>query len=452
MPYDDAQGRDLPADAAETRDHQAAVRTADAPTRERDREREKERPPAQPPREDKPRDDKPRQDAKAEGKAADDKGSDDEKKDDDKKRRSPWMWIILGVAILAAAIGGGVYWYATKDQASTDDAYTDGRAITIAPKVSGYVVELDVNDNQFVHAGDVIIRIEPRDFIAARDQARGQVEAAQGQLAGARAALEVARKNFPARLASAQAQLQSARATLFKAQADDRRQHAVSRGATTQEQVDQADAALLQAQAGVAQAEAAVQEATPVQENIAQSASVPSQIEGQVAQAQAQLAQAELNLGYTVVRAPQDGWITKRNVEMGNYVDRRRLDHVASVAAGLGDGELQGEPARPHAARPACRHFGRRVSRPEAARPCGQRPTRVRLEVQRLPGGERDRQLRQDRAARAGEDRHRQRPRPQPAVAARHLRRTHHLLEVMHAAISGKWPADRSPLSAASDT
>ena len=57
------------------------------------------------------------------------------------------------------------------------------------PRVSGYVVELDVNDNQFVHAGDVLIRIDPRDYQAARDQAAGAVAIAKGQLAGAEAAL-----------------------------------------------------------------------------------------------------------------------------------------------------------------------------------------------------------------------------------------------------------------------
>jgi membrane fusion protein (multidrug efflux system) len=286
-----------------------------APVRERPREIPPDEPARRAPASDEPvsRPDKP------EAAHGDDggKGGDDTKK---AARRTPWMWIILGIVILAAIIGGGYYWYSTRNLESTDDAYTDGNAITIAPQVSGIVVDLAVNDNQLLHAGQTIIKIDPRDYIAARDKARGQLDSAQGQLAGSQAALAVARKNFPARLLAAQANLQSAQAALAKAEADDRRQHAVSRAATTATQIDEADAALLQARAQVAQAQAAVTEADPVQENINQSAAVPSQIQGDVEQAKAQLDQAELNLSYTTVTAPQDGWVTKRNVDKGNYV------------------------------------------------------------------------------------------------------------------------------------
>jgi len=292
MPYDDARG---PVWEGDQKGGPSSV-TAEAPTR-----------PDTPPRDrGEPAPERP-------GKQ---NGAPPEKK----KRNSPVPAIVLGVVIIAAVIGGGYYWWSTKDEESTDDAYTDGRAITIAPQVSGYVAELDVTDNQFVKKGQVILRIDERDYIAARDQARGQLEAAEGQLAAAKAAVLVAQKNFPARLAAAQAKLESARAALVNARSDDRRQHAVSRAATTQQQVDQADANLLQAEANVAQAEADVQQAMPVKDNIDQISAQASQIDGQVAQAKAQLAQAELNIGYAVLRAPQDGWVTKRNVEMGNYL------------------------------------------------------------------------------------------------------------------------------------
>ena len=301
MPYDDAHG--AVDDGVDT----LKPARADAPARERQDAPAR----SSPPRED-----------VASAKPRDEQGDNASNTKQEKvpKKRSPLIWIIVAVVVLAGAAGGAWYWFATKDLETTDDAYIDGRAITIAPKVSGYVVELDVTDNQFVHAGQIIARIDPRDFIAARDQARGALEAAQGQLAGARASSAVARKNFPARLASAQAQLQAARAGLVKAQQDSRRQHAVARGATTQQQVDEADAALLQAQANVAQAEAGVQQAQPVQENIDQTTAQSSQIEGQAAQAKAQLEQAELNIAYTTITAPQDGWVTKRNVERGSYL------------------------------------------------------------------------------------------------------------------------------------
>jgi membrane fusion protein (multidrug efflux system) len=236
------------------------------------------------------------------------------------KRRSGRVWLILAIVVVVLAIGAGWYWYATKDEESTDDAYTDGRAITIAPQVNGYVVDLAVNDNEFVHAGQTIVRIDPRSYVAARDQAQGQLEAAQGQLAAAQAALDLARVTFPAKLLAAQAERDAALAVLSRADADLRRQHGVPRAATTQQDIDQATAGQRQAAAQVAEAGANLKQAEPVQENIAQVAAQVEQWDGQVKQAKAQLDQAELNLGFTNVTAPQDGWITKRNVERGNYV------------------------------------------------------------------------------------------------------------------------------------
>jgi membrane fusion protein, multidrug efflux system len=84
--------------------------------------------------------------------------------------------------------------------------------------------------------------------------------------------------------------------------------------------VDAATATLQQAQAAVSQAEAQVLEASPVPQQIGQADAQVGQQKGQTEQAQARLDQANLNLDWTVVRAPQDGWVTKRNVEMGNYV------------------------------------------------------------------------------------------------------------------------------------
>jgi membrane fusion protein (multidrug efflux system) len=246
----------------------------------------------------------------------------DEKQEERRKRARPFVRLGM-VVILALLIGGALYyWQSTKNLETTDDAYTDGRAVTIAPHVNGYVVSLDVNDNQFVHRGDPLIHIDPRDYQAALEQARGQFDAAQGQIAAERQGYEVAKVNFPARLAQAQAQLKDAQANLFKAQTDYRRQQSLTRAATSGQQVDYATAALRQAEAQVAEAEAQVQEATPVKPDIEQIGAQVKQLEGSVMQAQAAVSQAELNLGWTVVRAPQDGWITRRNVEQGNYVQQ----------------------------------------------------------------------------------------------------------------------------------
>ena len=260
-------------------------------------------------------------DSKASSEKDKDQGSDQDKQQEESARRaSPWVKIIGGI-VLVLAVAGGIYYYlSTADTEGTDDAYTDGRSITISPKVSGYVVELLVDDNQRVKAGDILARIEPRDFIAARNQARANLDIAKAQKASAELSAEVAKKNFPARLLQAQGQLEQAQGQLFQAQTDYKRQHAVTREATTQQSVDQSTAQLQLAEGQVAAAQAQVQQAEPVKQNIGEAEQQVSQIEGQVAQAQAQLDQAELNLGYTTITAPQDGWITKRNIEVGNYL------------------------------------------------------------------------------------------------------------------------------------
>jgi membrane fusion protein (multidrug efflux system) len=244
----------------------------------------------------------------------------DRKQEQRRQRARPWVRIGMVVILVGLIAGGLWYWFSTKDLETTDDAYTDGRAIAISSRVTGTVVSLDVNDNQFVHQGDSLIHIDPRDYEAAVEQAQGELDAAQGQLAAAEHGFDVAKVNFPARLAEVQAQLKEAQANLFKAQTDFRRQQNLPRAATTGQQVDYATAALRSAEAQVTQAEAAVQQATPVKPNVEQVGAQVKQLRGTMEQADASLKTAMLNLHWCVVRAPQDGWITKRNVEKGNYV------------------------------------------------------------------------------------------------------------------------------------
>jgi membrane fusion protein (multidrug efflux system) len=236
-------------------------------------------------------------------------------------RRSPLVWIILGLIVLAAAGGGGWYWYATRNQVSTDDAYTDGVAVTIAPKISGYVSELLVTDNQFVRAGEVLLRIDPRDQLATRDQAAGRLAAVEAQLQSARAALDLARLVYPARLAAARAMRDSAQAVLVRAEADLRRQQGLPKAATTKTALDESTAGAAQARAQLAEAEAGIRQAEPVEVYVAEAEAKVHELEGERAQAQAQLRQGEVNLGYTTLTAAQDGWVTKRNVERGTYVN-----------------------------------------------------------------------------------------------------------------------------------
>jgi membrane fusion protein (multidrug efflux system) len=244
----------------------------------------------------------------------------DRKQEERRSRARPFVRLGMIIILVCLVAGGIYYWQSTKDIETTDDAYTDGRAITISPRVTGQVISLDVTDNQFVHRGDPLIHIDPRQYEASLEQAQGALTAAQGQLAASDRGLEVAKVNFPARLQQARAQLQDAEATLFKAQTDFRRQQTIARAATSGQQIDYATAALRSAEAQVAQAQAAVAIAMPVQPNVAQSTAQVKQLQGSTAEADANVATAKLNLEWCILRAPQDGWITRRNVEQGNYV------------------------------------------------------------------------------------------------------------------------------------
>jgi membrane fusion protein, multidrug efflux system len=246
-----------------------------------------------------------------------DKGKSDEAK---RKQRRPFV-VVIGIAVvLLLLVGGLYYWWSTRNLESTDDAYTDGRAVTIAPQVSGIVLSLDVTDNQFVKKDQPLIHIDPRQYIIDREQAEGALATAKAQYTGQQLGAEIARKNFPAQLEQAQAQLANAKANLAKTQADYDRQRSLSKMATSQQDIDAATSALKQAQAQVMLADAQVTQNSPVPQRIGETDQQVGQLKGQVEQAQAKLDQANLNLSWTLLKAPQDGWITKRNVEVGNYV------------------------------------------------------------------------------------------------------------------------------------
>lgn len=265
--------------------------------------------------------DKKKEDGKKDGgdKKDDKEGEDgDDKKPEKPKSRLPI--IIAVVLLLVAIIAGVLYWLTTRGKVTTDDAYTDGRAVSIASNVSGYVFALNVDDNTYVHTGQLLLTIDPRQNDAALAQAQANLVLARSQLASAGVDLAETRVRAPAQLQQAEAQLAQARAQQFQTRRDYQRQLNVDQRATAAADVDQATTQLRTAEANVKQAQAQVATASLVPEMIQLAEDTVQQRQAQLEQAQANLSQAEVSLSYNRIRAPQDGWITRRNVELGSYV------------------------------------------------------------------------------------------------------------------------------------
>lgn len=263
-------------------------------------------------------DGKPAADDKDGGKRKQGSGADDEKQADEPRSKKPL--IIVAIIVVVLAIVAFFVWFARRNEVSTDDAYTDGNVVTMAPKASGYVIALYVNDNTRVKDGDLLLRIDPRDYLTAQAQAEAQLILAKAQLKSAQDALRIARVQYPAQLVSAEAQQHAAAANLAQAEAAYLRQHQVDRRATTQENIDAATSQQLSSAANLQGTKAQVAIAGLVPQQLQLAASTVAERAAQVQQAEAQLAQANLNLGYTEVRSPSDGFITMRSVQLGSYL------------------------------------------------------------------------------------------------------------------------------------
>jgi membrane fusion protein (multidrug efflux system) len=225
--------------------------------------------------------------------------------------------LLAGAAV--AALSGAVwygwdYWTVGRFLVSTDDAYVKADNTTIAPRVSGYLTQVMVGDNEQVEAGQVLARIDDRDFKVALDQAKADVAAAQATIASKHAQLEVQQ----AVIAAAKATVEVDTATKTFAGQENKRYTDLA--ATGYGSVQNAQAA----QSRNASAEAAIQR------DIANLASAEKQVEllkAELAQAVAAAAraaaiqrQAELNLGYTTITAPIDGVVGNRTLRTGQFV------------------------------------------------------------------------------------------------------------------------------------
>jgi membrane fusion protein (multidrug efflux system) len=229
------------------------------------------------------------------------------------RRRHPIATVVGSVLLVLAAAGGYVYWNYASDFESTDDAFIAARQIAIAPKVTGYVTQVPVTDNQHVAAGAVIARIDDRDYRIALEQASAQVAAAQASIQNIDAQLAVQQ----AQVKASEAQVEQAQATLVFAQQQSARYDALARnGAGTVQNAQQYSSQLLQQQAALKSAQAAL---TVAQRQIESLKAQRNSAEASLAQAVAQRDQAQLNLSYTTVTAAQAGRVVNLTASPGEF-------------------------------------------------------------------------------------------------------------------------------------
>jgi membrane fusion protein (multidrug efflux system) len=211
-------------------------------------------------------------------------------------------------------VAAGWAWARSSGDTSTDNAYIRGDVTSFAPKVVGYVTAVEVEDNQPIEAGDLLFRIDDRDYRARLAQAVANVEAAVARLTNVDAETQLQH----ALIRQAEAQRRSTLAELELAiKASDRRRKLILSSAVSQAQVDETDAVRLRAEAGVSAASATVE---AQQHRIAVLTAQREAAVAAIAQAEAARDLAQIDLDSTVVRAPVGGVIGNRQVRIGRLV------------------------------------------------------------------------------------------------------------------------------------
>jgi membrane fusion protein (multidrug efflux system) len=243
------------------------------------------------------------------------------------------LFMILGAVVAVAAVGATGYWLLIGQfRVSTDNAYVNADTADITPLISAPVTEVDVVETQPVKAGQVLVRLDDSDTKVALDQARAQLGQAERKVQGYYSTREALTGQVGARdadIARADAQIMSAKSDLERAQTElGRRERLQTSGAvsgdeltTAQNQFHTAQAELAQAVAGRVQALAnkkAAEASRAVNEALIADSSFHDNPE--IAAARANVAQAELNESRTILHAPLDGVVAKKNVSVGQRV------------------------------------------------------------------------------------------------------------------------------------
>jgi membrane fusion protein (multidrug efflux system) len=265
--------------------------------------------------------------------------------------------------LAVVAVGGGLFLWNSLAWESTDDAQVNGHIMPLSARINGYVLEVPVIEGQLVHAGDVLVTIDPKDYKIALEQARATYDDAQATAASSRFNIPItsvttqsnvdsastAVTNAEAGSKAAEQNLESAKAVLEQAEANAARSDADlmryeqlvakedishqlydqavaaakanrSGVASGQANVRAAEQAVRQAQGKLLQARAGLRSAQTAPEQVSMTIAKAHAADAQELERKALLDQADLNLSYTVVRSPVTGIIGKRTVEVGQNV------------------------------------------------------------------------------------------------------------------------------------
>jgi membrane fusion protein (multidrug efflux system) len=275
--------------------------------------------------------DKPEDDKSRDGEAAGaDEDNGDNKEPDDKKEpdgkssepekpplyKRPIFWIVVGIVAAVLIIGGVLFYLHARKYESTDDAFIDTHIVRIAAQTDGRLSQVADLDNLHVRKGQLLAVIEPGTPATARQQALATVAEADAEIGQAMAQLKVARANLEQARASARAPLAEAR----RAAADYARYlklRSIDPLAAAATQVDQARA---QSNSGAGQAQAARAQIDTARANILAAGRQIGAAQARRDAAQAQVRQASVTVSYTTIRAPIDGQMVQRQVNVGSYV------------------------------------------------------------------------------------------------------------------------------------
>jgi membrane fusion protein (multidrug efflux system) len=228
------------------------------------------------------------------------------------KRLAAGLALTGGLAV--AGTYGYDYWEVGQYQESTEDAYVKADHTTVAPKVSGYIAEVLVQDNERVKAGQLLARIDDRDFRAVLDQAKADVEAAEAAIRNLDAQIELQQSVIE----QEKADIAAAEVSLKFAQRDyDRYQELMKTGYGTIQRAQQAEAALGEGGARMRGAQAGL---VAAQEKVKVLVTQRGQAEAERDRSLAAARQAELNLSYTAITAAVGGTVGARSLRVGQFV------------------------------------------------------------------------------------------------------------------------------------